>query len=185
MSKRSINLVLPLKPEPPLLKKMRLYLPIASGVITFIFVIIFISTLIFLRIRNDQYESMLAQSQLLESQITAQKEEEGLYVLTYRMLGTIEKILSKTTTFSKLTSDISVFNSTPLILTGFSLSSKGDANLTIHADNADALSQLIDILSKADDEKKYANIIASNVIRNEEGLYTVTLTFKPNPDLLK
>src|SRR3989338_11191704 len=115
MSKRSINLVLPLKPEPPLLKKMRLYLPIASGVITFIFVIIFISTLIFLRIRNDQYESMLAQSQLLESQITAQKEEEGLYVLTYRMLGTIEKILSKTTTFSKLTSDISVFNSTPLI----------------------------------------------------------------------
>lgn len=185
MIKRSINLILPIKPEPPLLKKLRVFLPIAAGIITFIFLIIFISTLIYLKIRNDEYDQMLTQSQLLESKITSQKSEEGFYILTYRMLSTIEKILSRTTTFNGFTSDVAEFNSSPLTLQGFSITSKGAGRVSVYTQDANALTDLVNLLSKADEEKKYSNIIASDIVRDSHGLYFVNLTFKPNSNLLK
>lgn len=185
MTKRSVNLILPIKPEPPFLKKLRVFLPIIAGIMIFIFVVVFGITLVFLKIQSGEYEKMRAESQELETKISSQKSEEGLYLITYRMISAIEKIISKSTTFNGFVTEVSAFNTNQMNLTEFSIDSEGSVKITVMAQDADSLTNLIHILSKAEENKQFTDITASDIVRNADGAYHISLTFDPNPELLK
>jgi hypothetical protein len=183
--KRTINLILPQAPEPPLIKQLRQLLPLTAAVVSMIFIILFIASLIFLQINNREYDEMVTTANALQKEITGYKNKEGLYLLVYRSAGAIEKILSNAHTHAAFAQEVGKLNGDGIFVTQFALDKPENAQVTFTAASAEKLTTLIQILNQAELDNMISDVATSDLSRTASGIYMVTVNFKADPSLLK
>ena len=96
----------------------------------------------------------------------------------------MQSILKNDKTLSPILSEINNLDESNLSVLTAEADINGNVNLSMVASSAASLNKLVQILkTKEEEEKKFAKIEASGIIKSKSGEYTFNLSFKTNPDL--
>lgn len=184
MVKSTINLILEKERDPVLIRRLKIILPLIAGISLVVFIIIFIISLNYTRNNISIFTGVKNEINDLETKIEEYKNIEGVYTITYKILDAVQSILKNDKQLSPILSEINNLNESDLSVVTARADIDGNVNLSMIASSAASLNKLVQILkTKEEEEKKFAKIEASGIIKSKTGEYTFNLSFKTNPDL--
>ncbi|MBI3379231.1 hypothetical protein HY029_00585 [Candidatus Gottesmanbacteria bacterium] len=185
MAKHSVNLVIKKENELPVVKKLRLLLPIFSAVSLFIFVILFLSSIIYINKNNSEYNSLRLQIDNLEKRISANKNAEGIYILTVSRVKTIDQLSNGNKKFISLLSEILKLQSSGVLISQTNIDKKNSVTVSVTASSAASLDEFATKLLNADAAKLFSDIKTSGIVRDKNAGYLLSVSFKPSTSLLE
>jgi len=159
--------------------------PVVTGLFFFLFIVIYIGSIVYLKENQKEYNSINDEIAENEKAIDSQKNKEGVYRYTLSLLTVLDQIVSAFQSYTPLAQEISDLNSLGLGIKTFGTTPKGDVSISLTARSSDSLEQLVAALKQRDKDKKFSEIKAGGISRDNEGVYQLSLSFKAAPSLLK
>lgn len=185
MAKHSVNLIIKKEDEKPLVKKLKVLLPVFSAVSLFIFILVFLSSLIYINKNNNEYNSLRMQIDNLEKRISANKNSEGIYILTVSRVKTIDQLGNGSKKFVTLLSEILKLQSSGVLISQTSIDKKNSITISVAASSAASLDEFATKLLNADAAKLFSDIKTSGIVRDKTAGYLLSVAFKPSNSLLE
>lgn len=185
MAKHSVNLVIRKVDESPYLTKAKIYLPVIAVVSLVLFVISFLASILYISNNSQEFNAVNARIDNLQRRISASKNTEGVYTLTFFRIKTSEQLSAGSKNYTKLLSEILKFQSEGILVSQTTVDKKNAVTVSVTASSSAAMDDLITALLKADASKLFTNIASSGIVRDKTGNYLFTLTLAPNISLLQ
>lgn len=185
MQKHSVNLVIRRESEPESVKKLRIFLPLAAVVSLLIFVVAFLSSIIYIGKNNSEFNSLGKQIDNLEKRIAQSKNAEGIYTLTVLRIKTIDQLGTGSKKFAPLLTEILKLQSKGITISQASIDKKNSVNFAVTASSSASLDEFVNTLIRADSAKTFSEINSSGIVRDKDGGYLLTISLKPNNSLLQ
>lgn len=185
MQKHSVNLLIKKEQQSPFLSKLQLILPILAVAALFLFVVIFLVSIIYIGNNNKQFGTLKLKVESLEREIAEKKNTEGIYTLTLNRVKTISEISAGSKNYSNLLSEILKLQKSGISVTNASIDKKNAINVSIIASSAATLDDFVETLAAAGESKKFSDVKSSGIVRDKSGGYLLTVSFKPSEALLK
>lgn len=185
MQKHAVNLIIKSTHEPPILSKLRVFLPISAVVSLTLFVILFLSSLIYINHNNAEFNTAKTQIDNLERLIGSQKNAEGIYTLTLVRVKTIAQLKSGNKNYTKLLTEIFKLQSPGLTISQTTVDKKNSVTIAATASSSATLDDFVNTLLKQQVVKLFSDIKSSGVVRDKNGGYLLSISLQPNPSLLQ
>lgn len=185
MAKYSVNLMIGQHKELPLIRSLRTILPVAAAFSLFIFIVLFIWSVIYTNNNIAQFNVLKKEVEALEQKIIAQKNSEGLYILTAGRLNTLSQLTEETRDFSKTLNVAENFSSKSINLVAGSVNKKGELTLSFTASSSGDLDDLVMLLIMKNREKVFSDIQASGIVRDKKGNYSLSVFSKASKELMQ
>lgn len=185
MEKHSVNLLIKKKEQSPLFVKLNIIFPAAAAFSLFLFISLFLVSLIYINDNNKQFSSLKNQVESLGKQISDKKNIEGIYTLTAERVKIIDQLNSGRKNYSNLLSKILKLQSNGISITSASIDKKNAVNVSAVASSAAALDEFFSLLTEIGQNKQFNDIKSSGIIRDRSGGYLLSISFKPSEIILK
>jgi hypothetical protein len=178
MVKHSVNLILAGPSEPPYIRTLKTYLPIAALVSLVVFVLVFIVSVVFLDSNTKQLNFLKNEAETLEKKISDQKNVEGIYTLTAMKLSVLAQILLSGKNFSKFLPEIDSLQGRGITIDSAVIDKQGNISFPLLASSSGVLDDFVTLLLAKDREETYSKITAGGTVREKKGDYKLSITFK-------
>lgn len=185
MTKYSVNLVINKSAESPLVAKAKIFLPVTAIVSLALFVIFFLSSLVYINKNNQKFNALKIQIDNLEKRISANKNAEGVYVLTVSRIKTIDQLGTHSKKFTPLLSEILKMQSGGLVISQATIDKKNAVTVALTASSSGTLDEFVTALMKAESNKLFSDIKSSGIVRDKDGSYLLSVSLNPNPTLFQ
>jgi len=185
MQKHSINLLIAKEEESPQLVKLKKIFPILAVVSLCLFIISFFFSLIYISRNQAEFMSLNLQIDNLEKNISQQKNSEGVYTLTISRIKTIEDLQNGNKNFAKLLSEINKLASNGVVFSQATIDKKNAVTIAAIASSSSALDDFVASLVRAETAKLFSDIKSSGIVRDKNGAYLLSVSLKPNSNLLQ
>lgn len=185
MEKRSVNLIIQKSAESPLFIKLKLILPIVAAVMLALFVIFFLSSIIYINKNNSEFNASKTQIENLEKKISSNKNTEGIYTLTVSRIKTIGQLGSGNKNYALLLSNVMKLQTNGVTVSQTSIDKKNNVTVAVTASSSAALSEFVTNVAKTESENLFSDIRSSGVVRDKNGGYIMTISLKPNSKILQ
>lgn len=185
MEKRSVNLIIQKSKESPLFIKLKLMLPIVATVSLSLFVIFFLSSIIYINRNNSEFNASKTQIENLEKKISGNKNTEGIYTLTVSRIKTISQLGSGNKNYALLLFNVMKLESNGVNITQTSIDKKNNVTMAVSASSSAALDEFVTNVGKTESENLFSEIRSSGVVRDKNGGYIMTISLKPNSKILQ
>lgn len=177
MAKRIINLLIEREPESASFSKLRKITPTVSVVILIIFVILHVSSLLYVKINLNSYNNLKSQTENLEKQITAQKSSEAVYITTIGVLEKIKNVLANDSNVIRNTLPRLIgFQDNDLTIDSITVDNNGPVAFVVNASSIEIMESFVIRLKEAEKEYNFSDVRAANIIRESDGSYSFTVS---------
>ena len=186
MTKHSVNLIIKKDDDSLLIKRLKKYLPLTSGISFLIFIIATVVTYIFLNGNIAEYNSLKREVTVLEERIKSQQQNEDIYISTGKTLTGNEKILFLSINFNPVLSEVINLPTEGITIPNASCDKLGNLSFKMVASSSSKLDNFIThLLNKETKSKLYSNMKAGGIVRNEKGNYSMSISLNVDKTLLK
>lgn len=185
MTKQSVNLIIRREPESLIVRRLKIILPLTAVISLALFLIGLFTLLAYIARHKSQFETLKTEVSELEKKIAGQKNIEGIYAYTAIRLGILDKILSAKKNYFPLISVIDNLQMEGISITSVATDNVGNISLAIIASSSATLDNFADTLIAYEKEKLFSDIYASGIVREKKGNYSLMVSLKGNPSLLK
>lgn len=183
MPKKTINLIINLQEDTPLVKRLKLFLPLISLSSLIIFIILYAVSLIYIRSNFSNYNLLEKQTEVLEKKVSSVKSTEGIYTTTVGILNIISSLSVNTATIMPdIFLEVYNLQSPGVVVNNASIDQKGDVFMTVTTSNLDSLDTIIERLKEKEEfQKRFINTRSQGVTRDTDGVYKMNVTFQIKP----
>ncbi len=178
MTKNTVNLILLKEDEPPVIKKLKIILPITAAFVFIIFIFIYIASIVYINNNVVAFNLLKRNVDQLEKNITSKKNIEGIYTMTSTRLNILDQLSGKIVDFPPLINDISNLNGKGIFIKTVSSDSKGNVSFTLRASSSASLDDFVSLLENLELEKIFSQIKASGIVREKKGIYNLSVSLK-------
>jgi len=179
MLKKSINLITPREKEPYIIRRLKTTVPIISAVSLFVFVALFIFSIVYVNQNVNSYNQLVAQVAALENQIEKEKSKEGIYTLTSQVVDVVKQLISVKQEHYQIFSDIWNLQTEGITYTSIIIDQKGKISINVEVDSYEILTAFIEkIVNMENVSKSFSQIRAEGVTRDKKGIYTFTISMQ-------
>ncbi|OGG03348.1 hypothetical protein A2W14_01775 [Candidatus Gottesmanbacteria bacterium RBG_16_37_8] len=181
MSKKTINLLIEAEPEPELIRRFKKISPLITVTVLIVFIIAYSISLIYVNTNIEEYNQIKSQVDKLESEISAKKSSESIYMTSVGVLETIKRIMSKDTKI--IVNTLPILYKTQInnvVITASTIDSKGPAGLNVKTSSIDTLENFIDELKFLEKSNNFKDIQAAGIVRETDGSYTLSINLTVN-----
>ena len=179
MANKLINLLIEAQPETRELRLIKKVAPLVSYALLAIFFIVFLISLIFVRIYINNYNKVSQEVDALEKNISSQNSDEALYVTTVGILDNIMKIQAKDTKIVTSTMPrIDKIQDFDTVINTYSIDNQGEVGFSVETANIDTLNNFVDTLKKMETSANFKEIKAAGILRESGGSYSFNGSFK-------
>ncbi len=185
MPKKSVNLILPLEKDKPVVKKLKIILPVVAVISLLTFTIVFLASIFYINSNIFQFNLLKSEIDQLENNIGSQKNTEGIYTLTSSRLNILDQVSGKSANFTSLIGAINQMNLSGISITNMASDNKGNVTFSVAASSSASMDSLVSYLLDKDKKKIFSKIEAHGIVREKTGSYTLTITLLANNSLLK
>lgn len=185
MSKTTVNLIIKKEKESPLLRRLKVILPVVAITSLTAFAIAFFSSLIYFNNNIFQYNLTKKEIDNLEKKISSQKAAEGIYTFAATRLDILDKLSYKNPNFQNLISEVNKLNIEGVNLVSASSDDKGALALSFTASSSASMDNLVELFKASEQKKLYSQIEAHGIVREKKGNYLLTITAKAKDLVLK
>jgi hypothetical protein len=178
MVKKSVNLILNPQVESPVIKRLKVMLPVLAGICLVSFTVTFLVSVYLIRQNNDEYEMLKNQVGALQDKVNVQKNVEGIYTLTLTRDNILNQIMKTMKDFPQIFSDINGMTGGGIAVDTVSLRQKGEVSISFNVASASELDELVSLVLSDQFKKDWTDIKAQGIAREKTGAYQLTVALK-------
>lgn len=183
--KRSINLILKKEHAAPLtLRLNRVAIRVAAGSLA-VFCLVFVMSAAYLRIQYAQFNAIRRDVQDFEQRISQMKTVEGLATIASEKLTVLERLSTINRRYSRLLNETLQLQTGEIQISTIAVGKDRSMSFAVVAQSSGALSQFVETLIQRKEDNLYTDINATGIIRDRNGLYSLTITLKPDVSIFQ
>lgn len=183
--KKSVNLIIEAKLETPVVRKLRVILPILAAASLFLFAIIFFGSLIYINNNLKDFDLLRKDIKTQEEKISALKSMEGIYNITVVKLNAFEQISSQKKSFSRILGEIEDLKRNYVTISSAAIDSDGKISFSMSASSSAQVDDFVELLLLQEQKKIYSNIEAVGFMKDKKENYSFSISMKGDPSLLR